>query len=576
MYIETVRNRNSRPTILLREAYREGKRVCKRTIANLTDWPVDKIESFRRLLKGETLVPVGEALTIEQSKPHGHVEAILRAFRKLGLPTLIAAKRCRERDLVVAMIAERLIHPCSKLASTRHWNDTTLAEELGVGDAEVDELYDALDWLLARQSRIERKLAVRHLDDGDRVLYDVTSSYYEGRTCPLVKFGHNRDGKKGLPIIVYGVMTDREGRPVAVQVYPGNTGDPTTVPDQVDKLRTRFGLSHVVLVGDRGMLTQTRIEELKRHPGLGWISALRSGSIRALVQEGALQASLFDERNLAEIVSPEFPGERLIACFNPLLAEQRRRKREELLAATERELARIAAAVARRTRKPLTKDEIGVKVGRVSNRFKVAKHFAWTIDDGVFTWHRREAAIQQEAQLDGLYVVRTSEPVQQLPMEDTVRAYKDLGRVESAFGGFRCLKGIDLRVRPIRHHTEDHVRAHVFLCVLAYYVEWHLRQAWAELLFQDEELNTTRDRRDPVAPARPSASVKRKKRERKSAQGLEIQSWETLLAHLATRARHTCRLGPSDDAGASPAFRQLTEPTSLQNRAMELLDMYPV
>jgi hypothetical protein len=305
MYIETVPNRDSRPAILLREAYREGKRVRKRTLANLTDWPADQIESFRRLLKGEKLVPVGEALTIEQSKPHGHVEAILRAFRKLGLPALIAAKRCRERDLVVAMIAERLIHPCSKLASTRHWNDTTLAEELGVGDAEVDELYDALDWLLARQSRIERKLAARHLDDGDRVLYDVTSSYYEGRTCPLVKFGHNRDGKKGLPIIVYGVMTDREGRPVAVQVYPGNTGDPTTVPDQVDKLRTRFGLSHVVLVGDRGMLTQARIEELKKHPGLGWISALRSGSIRALVQEGTVQASLFDERNLAEIVSPE-------------------------------------------------------------------------------------------------------------------------------------------------------------------------------------------------------------------------------------------------------------------------------
>jgi hypothetical protein len=573
MYIETVPNRDSRPAILLREAYREGKRVRKRTLANLTDWPADQIESFRRLLKGEKLVPVGEALTIEQSKPHGHVEAILRAFRKLGLPALIAAKRCRERDLVVAMIAERLIHPCSKLASTRHWNDTTLAEELGVGDAEVDELYDALDWLLARQSRIERKLAARHLDDGDRVLYDVTSSYYEGRTCPLVKFGHNRDGKKGLPIIVYGVMTDREGRPVAVQVYPGNTGDPTTVPDQVDKLRTRFGLSHVVLVGDRGMLTQARIEELERHPGLGWISALRSGSIRALVQEGTVQASLFDERNLAEIVSPELPGERLIACFNPLLAEERRRKREALLAATEKALERIAAAVARRTRKPMTKDEIGVKVGRVSNRFKVAKHFAWTIDDGVFIWRRRAEAIRQEAALDGIYVVRTSEPAEQLSMEDTVRGYKQLSRVEQAF---RCLKGIDLRVRPIRHHTEDHVRAHVFLCVLAYYVEWHLRQAWAELLFQDEALNTARDRRDPVAPAQPSASVKRKKRERKTARGLEIQSWETLPAHLATRARHTCRLGPSDDAETSPAFSQLTEPTALQNRAMELLDMYPV
>jgi transposase len=573
MYIETVPNRNSRPAILLRESQREGKRVRKRTLANLTSWPADRIEVFRRLLKREKLVPVGELLTIERSKPHGHVEAILRAIGKLGLDTLIAAKRCRERDLVVAMIAERLIHPCSKLASTRHWNDTTLAEELGVNDAKVDELYDALDWLLARQSRIERKLAARHLGEGDRVLYDVTSSFYEGHTCPLAQFGHSRDGKKGLPIIVYGVMTDRDGRPVAVQVYPGNTGDPTTVPDQVEKLRARFDLSRVVLVGDRGMLTQTRIEELKKHPGLGWISALRSGSIGALVEEGALHASLFDQRNLAEIVSPEFPGERLVACFNPLLAEKRRRKREALLAATEQELARVSAAVARRTRKPLTKDEIGVRVGRVSNRFKVAKHFAWTIDDGVFEWHRREDAIRREQELDGIYVVRTSEPAKQQSTEDTVRGYKSLSHVERAF---RCLKGIDLRVRPIHHRTEDHVRAHVFLCVLAYYIEWHLRHAWAELLFQDEELSEARDRRDPVAPARPSASVQRKKRERKTAQGLEIQSWETLLAHLATRARHTCRLHSPDDPRRGPAFNQITEPTPLQSRALELLNMYPV
>jgi transposase len=573
MYIETVPNRNSRPAILLREARREGRRVRKRTLANLTDWPADQVEAFRRLLKGEKLVPAGELLTIERSKPHGHVEVILRAIRKLGLETLIAAKRCRQRDLVVAMIAERLIHPCSKLASTRHWNDTTLAEELGVTDAEVDELYDALDWLLARQSRIERKLAARYLREGGRVLYDVTSSFYEGHTCPLARFGHDRDGKKGLPIIVYGVMTDRDGRPVAVQVYPGNTGDPTTVSDQVEKLRARFDLSHVVLVGDRGMLTQARIEELKKHPGLGWISALRSGAIRTLAQEGSLHASLFDERNLAEIVSPEFPGERLIACFNPLLAEQRRRKREELLAATEQELARIAAAVARRTRKPLTKDEIGVKVGRVSNRFKVAKHFAWTIDDGVFAWQRREDSIRQEQELDGIYVVRTSEPAQQLSTEDAVRGYKSLAQVEQAF---RCLKGIDLRVRPIRHRTEDHVRAHVFLCVLAYYVEWHLRQAWTELLFQDEELTTARRRRDPVAPARPSASVKRKKLERETAAGLAIQSWETLLAHLATCARHTCRFRSPDEPQPSPTFNQLTEPTPLQARVMELLDVYPV
>ena len=464
MYIDTVPNRNSRPAILLREAHREGKKVRKNTLANLTHWPADQVESLRRVLRGEKLVRVGDVLVIERGKPHGHVEAILRAIRKLGLERLLGTKRCRARDLVVAMIAERLIHPGSKLACTRHWNDTTLAEELGVADADVDELYDALDWLLARQRRIERKLADRHLTTDDHVLYDVTSSFYEGKTCPLAWHGHDRDGKKGLPIIVYGLMTDRAGRPVAVQVYPGNTGDPATVPDQVEKLRVRFNLSRAVLVGDRGMLTQARIRELKKHPDLGWISALRSGSIRALLKEGSLHASLFDERNLAEIESPEFPGERLVACFNPDLAERRRRKRDELLAATERALTRIVVAVARRTRKPLTSDEIGVKVGKVVNRFKVAKHFTWTIEDGAFDWSRREDAIREEAALDGIYVVRTSEPAARLSPEDTVRGYKDLARVEQAF---RCLEGIDLRVRPIRHHTEDHVRAHIFLCVLA-------------------------------------------------------------------------------------------------------------
>ncbi len=573
MYIETVPNRNSRPAILLREAHREGRTVRKHTLANLTKWPADQVESLRRVLRGETLVPIGEVLTIERSRPHGQVEAILRAIRKLGLERLLGTKRCRARDLVVAMIAERLIHPGSKLACTRHWNDTTLAEEVGVADADVDELYDALDWLLARQWRIERKLADRHLATDDHVLYDVTSSFYEGHTCPLAQRGHDRDGKKGLPIIVYGLMTDRAGRPVAVQVYPGNTGDPATVPDQVEKLRVRFKLSRAVLVGDRGMLTQARIRELKKHPGLGWISALRSGSIRKLLQEGALHASLFDERNLAEIESPEFPGERLVACFNPDLAERRRHKRDELLATTARALTRIATAVARRTRKPMTPDEIGVKVGKVINRFKVAKHFTWTIKDGAFDWSRNQDSIQHEAALDGIYVVRTSEPAARLSAEDTVRSYKDLARVEQAF---RCLKGIDLRVRPIRHRTEDHVRAHIFLCVLAYYVEWHLRQAWMELLFQDEELDKSRPRRDPVAPARPSASAQKKKRERTTRDGLPIQSWDTLLAHLATRTRSDCRFRSPEDGKPSPTVQQVTEPTPLQARAMELLEVYPV
>ncbi len=574
MYIETVPNRNSRPAILLREAHREGRKVIKRTLANLTDWPADQVESLRRVLRGEKLVPVSEVLTIERSRPHGHVAAILRIIQRLGLACLLGAKRCRQRDLVVAMMAERLIHPCSKLACTRHWNDTTLAEELGVADADVDELYDALDWLLARQRRIERKLADRHLATDDHVLYDVTSSFYEGHTCPLAHRGHDRDGKKGFYlIIVYGVMTDRVGRPVAVQVYPGDTGDPATVPDQVEKLRVRFHLSRAVLVGDRGMLTQARIKDLKKHPGLGWISALRSGSIRALLKEGSLHASLFDERNLAEIESPEFPGERLVACFNPDLAERRRRKRDDLLVATQHELTRIAAAVARRTRKPLTKDEIGVKLGKIINRFKMAKHFEWTIEDGAFDWSRREDAIKQEAALDGIYVVRTTEPAARLSPEDTVRSYKNLARVEEAF---RCLKGADLRIRPIRHRTEDHVRAHVFLCVLAYYVEWHLRQAWAELLFQDEELDEARSRRDPVAAARPSASAQKKKRTRKTPDGLPVQSWDTLLAHLATRTRNDCRFRSPDDGKLSPTVEQVTEPTPLQARAMELLEVYPV
>jgi Transposase DDE domain len=570
MYIETVPNRGSPPAILLREARREGKKIVKRTLANLSHWPAAQIASFRALLKGERLAPVQDLVRIERSLPHGHVEAILEAVRKLGLDTLIASKRCRERDLVLAMIVERLIRPRSKLAGARHWNDTTLADALNVGGADVDELYAALDWLLGRQEPIEKKLAARHLSEGSLVLYDVSSSFYTGRACPLAHYGHDRDGKKSLPIIVYGVMTNSEGCPVAVQVYPGNTGDPTTVPDQAVKIRERFGLTHVVLVGDRGMLTQTQIDELKAHPGLGWISALRSHAIRELVDQGHLQLSLFDEQNLAEIRSPEFPGERLMACFNPLLAEQRRRKREELLAATEKELQRIAAGVARRKGKPLTPEQIGVKVGRIITRYKMAKHFEWTIQAGVFQWSRREESIRREAELDGIYVVRTSEPAKRLSAGDAVRGYKRLAQVERAF---RCLKGLDLRVRPIFHRTEDHVRAHILLCTLAYYLEWRLRRAWSELLFEDEELPSARPTRDPVTPARPSDSAKAKKSARQTTHGLPVHSFDTLLAHLATRTRNTCKLQKEP---AGEAFDQLTDPTPVQARAIELLALLPV
>ena len=479
MYIETVPNRNSRPAILLREGWREGKKTVKRTLANLSAWPEAQIESLRRVLRGETLVSPQDLLTTGHTSPHGHVEAILAMIRRLDLEAVISSKRCRERDLVVALIVQRLIDPCSKLATTRAWHTTTLAEELGVAEATEDELYAAMDWLLARQERIEKKLAARHLREGGLVLYDVTSSSYEGRTCPLAHFGHNRDGDKQLPIIVYGVMTDGEGRPVAVEVYPGNAGDPTTVGDQVEKLRQRLGLERVVLVGDRGLLTPPQINQLREHPGMGWITALKSGALRELVAKGALQLSLLDEKNLAEITSPDYPGERLVVCHNPLLEEERARKRQALLEATEKSLTKIAKEVARRKKKLLKAAEIGLKVGKALGRYKVGKHFDGQIGEGSFTWSRRQDSIEQEARLEGIYVLRTSEPAERLSAADTVRSYKSLAEVERAF---RCLKGIDLLVRPIRHRTEERVPAHIFLCLLAYYVKWHLRRAWAPLL----------------------------------------------------------------------------------------------
>ncbi len=570
MYIETVPNRNSRPAILLREGWREGHKVCKRTLANLTDWPTYKIDALRRVLKDEPLLSPGEAFRIERSLPHGHVEVILEMIRKIGLDRLRGSQRTRNRDLVLAMIVERLIRPCSKLATTRFWHTTTLADILSVGDAEEDELYAAMDWLLDRQSRIEQKLAARHLAQGGQVLYDVSSSYYEGHCCPLARFGHSRDGKRGKPIVVYGMLTDQSGRPVAVDVYPGNTADPSTVPDQVEKLKQRFGLQRVILVGDRGMLTQTRIETLKQYPGMGWISALRSEKLRQLVEQQSLQLSLFDQRNLAEIHSPDFPGERLIVCFNPLLAEERQRKRQALLEATEKDLEKLLKQVLRRTKTPLSAAEIGRKVGRIIDRFKVAKHFEITIADGQIRYQRQTEAIQREAALDGMYVIRTSEPESKLSAEDTVRSYKNLARVERAF---RTLKGIELQIRPIYHRTENRVRAHIFLCFLAYLVEWHLRQALAPLLFDDEEIVTERKNRDPVAPAQPSDGARRKKAARVTEDALPIHSFTTLLAELGTRCRHRCRLHSDPE---SPLIVQDTEPTPIQERILNLIRLFPV
>jgi transposase len=552
-------------THLLRRSLRKGKTVAHETLGNLSHLPEHLIEIIKRSLKGETFVPAAEAFRITRSRPHGHVDAVLTMIRTLELEELIASEPSQQRNLVIAMIAERLLFPSSKLANTRHWHDTTLAEELNVGDATEDQLYDAMDWLLRRQEPIEMTLAKRHLGAGALVLYDVTSSYYEGKTCPRARYGHDRDGKTGCPIIVYGTLTDADGRPVAVQVYPGNTGDPTTVPDQVEALTKRFGLSRVVLVGDRGMLTQTQIDVLKKHPGLGWISALRSGAIRRLLADGHLIRKDLEAERLAEITSPEFPGERLVACYNPQLADQRRQKRQDLLAATQAELEALAAHVARPAGVPETAAEIGVRAGKIINHYKIAKHFTLTIRDGYLGWCRKEEAIKNEELLDGIYVIRTSEPAEHLTAADSVRSYKRLALVEQAF---RCVKGIDLLVRPIHHRTAERVRAHILLCLLAYYVEWHLRQAWEPLLFEDEELAVDRRRRDPVAPARASQSARLKKKTHVTTGGLPVQSFRTLLAHLGTRCRNTCVV--SFDPHQT-TFCQVTEADALQAEPLRLI-----
>ena len=554
-------------THLLRRSIRKGKTVTHETLGNLSHLPDHLIEIIKRSLKGETFVPAAETFCITRSLPHGHVDAVLTMIRKLGVEQLIASKRTRQRDLVIAMIAERLLFPSSKLAHTRHWHDTTLAEELDIVDATEDHLYDAMDWLLLRQRAIEKKLARRHLGEGAMVLYDVTSSYYEGKTCPLARFGHDRDGKTGCPIIVYGMLTDADGRPVAVQVYPGNTGDPKTVPDQVEALTKRFGLARVVLVGDRGMLTQTQIDVLKKHPGLGWISALRSGAIRRLLADGHLIKKDLESERLAEITSPEFPDERLVACYNPQLAEQRRHKRQELLAATQADLEALAASVARPGGPPEPAAEIGVRAGKIINHYKMSKHFSLTIRDGHLGWARKADNIKHEELLDGIYVIRTSEPTERLAAPDGVRSYKRLALVEQAF---RCVKGIDLLVRPIHHRTADRVRAHILLCLLAFYVEWHLRQVWEPLLFEDEELTEDRRRRDPVAPAQASESVRLKKKTHRTAGDLPVQSFRTLMAHLGTRCRNSCVVAGDP---RQTTFFQVTDADALQAEALRLIKM---
>ena len=478
MYIESVPNRNSPPAILLRESFRHKGRVCKRTLCNLSGWSPAHVEGLRGVLKGGTVIPAEhDAFTITRSLPHGHVAAALGTARKIGLDRILGPAGDRCRDLVLAMLTGRILDPVSKLAAARTLSPATascsLGEVLGLGEVDDAELYAALDWLLERQAAIETALAKRHLQNGTLVLYDVSSSYMEGRCCPLAKRGYNRDGKKGMLQIVYGLLCASDGCPVAIEVFDGNTGDPTTLAPQIDKLKQRFGLSHVVLVGDRGMITEARITEDVKAAGLDWITALRAPAIKELLNSGALQLTLFDTRDMASIASPDFPGERLVVCRNPDLAADRSRKRDELLAATEKDLARIKTAVERK-RNPLRGTaEIALAVGAVLNTYKMKKHFDLTIADDAFSYARKTAEIAAEAATDGLYVVRTSLAEAALNDADTVRSYKSLALVERAF---RCIKTVDLNVRPVYHWLEGRVRAHVLLCMLAYYLEWHMRR----------------------------------------------------------------------------------------------------
>ena len=573
MYVERVPNRTSPPAILLRESYRDAGKIKKRTLANLSDWSAARLEALRLALRGAT--PRAAAVPefdIVRSRPHGHVAATLGSLRRLGLPSLISRRPCRERDIVCALIVARILDPRSKLATVRGLRDDTLTSSLGsalhVTTIDEEAVYAAMDWLLPQQSRIENQLARRHLRDGTLVLYDLTSTWFEGRRCPLAKFGHSRDGKKGKLQIVIGLLCERQGRPIAVEVFNGNMADPNTLAAQVAKVRQRFKVAHVVLVGDRGVITAARIRaELRPIDGLAWITALRAPQIQSLVHAGSLQLSLFDQRDLAEISDPAYPGERLIACCNPLLQQERARKREALLAATERELEQIVAATTRARRPLRGKEAIGLRVGRVLNHYKVGKHFMVEITAQSFAYRRAHPGIADEAALDGVYVIRTSVPATALQSAETVRAYKDLAVVERAF---RTTKTVDLKVRPIYHWLADRVRSHVFVCMLAYYVEWHMRQALAPLLFDDDDPAAGEALRGSVVhPAHRSPKAQRKAATKTTDDGFPVHSFRTLLADLATITRNTCQPRLPD----APTFGKITTPTPVQQRALQLLNV---
>ena len=573
MYVATVPNRNSPPAILLRESYRRDGKVKTRTIANISHLHPHQIDALRSALSGSVAPagpPLPDAFLVSRSLPHGHAAAALGCLRNLQLDSILDPVPSHHRDLVIAMIVARILDPASKLATARDLHSDTLHSSLGellhVDSADESELYQAMDWLLPHQSRIEQELAKRHLSDGGLVLYDLTSTYFEGRHCPLGKLGHSRDDKSGKPQIVFGLLTNASGCPVAVEVFAGNTADPKTVAAQVNKLRQRFGLCDVVLVGDRGMITSARIrQDLPASHGIQWISALRANQIQKLAKDGQLQMSLFDKTDLIEIAHPDFPGERLIACFNPLLAEERSRKRPDLLAATEKQLEKIAAATKRPKRPLRGKQNIGLRAGKVLHRYKMGKHFQLRIEEDSFHYERKTANIEREESLDGIYVIRTSVKPESLTGQQVVASYKSLSGVEWAF---RSLKTVDLHVRPIHHRLPDRVRAHILLCMLAYYVEWHMRQLLAPILFDDDDKPQAQAARSSiVAPAQRSASAKHKALTKQTRDGMKVHSFQTLLGDLATIVKS--RIQPKDNTIS--AFDMLTTPTVIQQRALDLL-----
>ncbi len=561
MHIDVVPNRNSRPAYLLRESYRVGDKVKKRTLANLSSLSDSQIAALRVVLQGRPLVPADSVFEVLQSRQHGPAMAVSVALYRLGITALLGSRPSRQRSLVLAMIAARIIAPATQLATTRWWCASTLAEDLGVADADEDELYGAMDWLVARQDSIERRLAKRHLPENSVVLYDLSSSYFEGSHCPLAKLGYSRDGKVGKLQVNYGLLSDVRGCPVAVSVFPGNTADPSTLMPQVRRLKHDFAIAQLVLVGDRGMISGTAITQLRDEEGIDWITALRSGSIRRLIEQGVVQLGLFDERKLFELDHLDYPDERLIACRNPQLAKLRAHKREDLLRATERHLEQIRKRVD--GGRLSGQDKIGVGVGKVLNKYKMGKHFQLEIENQVLRFSRKTAAIGAEAALDGIYIIRTSVKAERMDDADCVRHYKALANVERAF---RTLKSIDLKVRPIHHRLQPRVRAHIFLCMLAYYVEWHMREAWRELLFADEDQAAKRTR-DPVARSEAAlAKVTARRRD----DGTPIHSFATLLIELAGIVRNTCK--PREHAATSAVFDLTTTPNATQACALQLLE----